>query len=113
MKSKPAVKDLYVANLDFETEEEDLQKLFTLCGTVRGIHMVTDPKSGLPKGCAFVHMTTAAEAQDAIVTLDGTALHKRIISVTAALPRKTAAPAATPAPAEKTKRARRPPRRRK
>lgn len=113
MKSKPAVKDLYVANLDFETKEEDLQKLFALCGTVRGIHMVTDQKSGLPKGCAFVHMTTVAEAQDAIVTLDGTALHKRIISVTAALPRRTAAPEVTPTPGEKSKRTRRPPRRRK
>lgn len=113
MKPKSTVKDLYVANLDFETEEEDLQKLFTLCGKVRGIHMVTDQKSGLPKGCAFVHMTTAAEAQDAIVTLDGTALHKRLISVTAALPRKTATPAAAPVTVEKIKRKRRPPRRRK
>lgn len=113
MKTKPTVKDLYVANLDFETEEEDLQKLFAICGTVRGIHMVTDQKSGLPKGCAFVHMTNAAEAQDAIVTLDGTSLHKRIISVTAALPRKTATPASEAEKPEKQKKKRRPPRRRK
>lgn len=108
MKTKSAVKDLYVANLDFETEEEDLQKLFAICGTVRAIHMVKDPKSGLPRGCAFVHMTTAAEARDAIVTLDGTALHKRIISVTEALPRKTGSPAAKPGVPEKSQRPKRP-----
>lgn len=108
MKAKPTVKDLYVANLSFETEEEDLQKLFAICGTVRAIHMVNDQKSGLPKGCAFVHMTTAEEAKDAITTLDGTSLHKRIISVTAALPRKTALPAAKAVP-EKLKRTRRAP----
>lgn len=110
MKAKPTVKDLYVANLSFETEEEELQKLFAICGTVRAIHMVTDQKSGLPKGCAFVHMSTAAEAKDAIVTLDGTSLGNRIISVTAALPRRTAAAEVKP---EKPQRSKRPPRRRK
>jgi RNA recognition motif-containing protein len=101
MKDKPPVKDLYVANLAFETEEEDLQKLFALCGTVRSIHMITDQKSGLSKGCAFVHMANAAEAKDAIVTLDGTSLHKRLISVTAALPRKAAVPGNKPETREK------------
>jgi len=113
MKAKPTIKDLYVANLSFETEEEDLQKLFALCGTVRAIHMVTDPKSGLPKGCAFVHMTTAAEAKDAITTLDGVSLHKRIIDVTAALPRRTAADPAKEITQEKSQRKKRPPRTRK
>lgn len=113
MKAKPTVKDLYVANLSFETEEEDIQKLFAICGTVRAIHMVTDPKSGLPKGCAFVHMTTAAEAKDAIATLDGVSLHKRIIDVTAALPRKTAVEPAKETSQAKPQRKKRPPRTRK
>ena len=113
MKAKPTIKDLYVANLSFETEEEDLQKLFAICGKVRAIHMVTDPKSGLPKGCAFVHMTNAAEAKDAITTLDGVSLHKRIIDVTAALPRKTAADPVKEVAQEKPQRRRHPPRRRK
>jgi len=113
MKAKPTVKDLYVANLSFETEEEDLQKLFAICGTVRAIHMVTDSKSGLPKGCAFVHMTTAAEAKEAITTLDGVSLDKRIIDVTAALPRKTAVVPAKEITKEKSQRKKRPPKTRK
>ena len=112
MKAKPTIKDLYVANLSFETEEEALQKLFAICGTVRAIHMVKDQKTGLPKGCAFVHMATAAEAKDAITTLDGTSLDKRIISVTAALPRKSAATPAVKAAAEKPQRTKRPAKRR-
>lgn len=93
MKVKSTSRDLYVADIPFETEEEELQKLFALCGTVRSIHMITDAKSGVFKGCAFVHMASAAQAREAINTLDGLALNKRLISVTEALPRKTAAPA--------------------
>jgi RNA recognition motif-containing protein len=113
MKEKSKSKDLYVANMSFEIEEEELQKLFSLCGTVRSIHMITDAKSGLPKGCAFVHMTTAAEAKDAINTLDGTYLGNRCISVTEALPRKSTL-TATSAPAPgKPRRNQRPQKRRK
>lgn len=111
MKKTSNSKDLYVADIPFEADEEELQKLFALCGKVRSIHMVTDEK-GLFKGCAFVHMTSAAEAKDAINTLDGVSLHKRIISVTEALPRKTATVPAQPKP-EKPQRSRRPPKRRK
>ncbi len=113
MKEKTKSKDLYVANLSFEAEEEDLQNLFAICGTVRAIHMVTDQKSGLSKGCAFVHMTTAAEAKDAINTLDGARLIDRCISVTIALPRKSATPPVVKEAPEKPKRRRHPPRRRK
>ena len=116
MKKKSTSKDLYVANIAFETEEEDLQKLFAICGTVRGIHMVTDSKSCIFKGFAFVHMITAAEAQEAIKTLDEVVLHNRYLSVTEALPRKTAvAPAAAAAKDDggKAKRSKRPPRTRK
>jgi RNA recognition motif-containing protein len=111
MKQKSTTKDLYVADISFEAEEEDLRKLFAICGTVRSIHMITDQKSGLFKGCAFVHMANAAEAKDAINTLDGTRLIDRCINVTAALPRKSAVPAVKAAP-EKPKRAR-PPRTRR
>ena len=112
MKKPSTSKDLYVADIPFEAEEEYLQKLFALCGTVRSIHMVTDEKSGLFKGCAFVHITTAAQAKDAINTIDGVSLHKRIISVTEALPRKTASPTAKPA-LEKSQRSHRAPKKRK
>lgn len=97
MKPQANTKDLYVSEISFEVDEEELRKLFTLCGTVRSIHMVTDPR-GQFKGCAFVHMSSAAEGKNAINTLDGTRLVDRCISVTAALPRKSEVPATPVAP---------------
>ena len=105
MQDKLASKDLYVSDISFEATQEDLQKLFALCGTVRSIHLLTDPKSGLSRGCAFVRMATIAEAKDAIVTLDGARLLNRCISVTAARAKKPAAP---PVPASPAKPVRRP-----
>ena len=112
MQDKVVNKDLYVSDISFEVREEDLQKLFALCGTVRSIHLLTDPKSGLFRGCAFVRMATIAEAKDAIVTLDGTRLLNRCISVTAARPKKPAAQP-VPVPPEKPARRSRPRRQRK
>ena len=111
MKEKSTNKDLYITDISFEVEEEDLRKLFAICGTVRNIYMMIDQKSGLFKGTAFVHMATAAEAREALM-LDGTRLIDRCISVSAALPKKPAAPAVETV-VEKPKRARRPRRRRK
>ena len=107
MKEKSLNKDLFVSDISFEVEEEDLQKLFAVCGTVRAINMLTDQKSGKFKGCAFVRMNTAAEAKDALHMLDGTRLIDRCINVSAALPKKAAPPVAEVVTA-KPKRVRRP-----
>ena len=112
MKDKSIDKDLFVADISFDVEEEDLQKLFAVCGTVRSIHMMTDQKSGKFKGCAFVRMSTAAEAKDAVHMLDGTRLINRCINVSAAKPKKAAEPAVETV-AEKPRRERRPRGRRK
>ena len=111
MKEKSTNKDLYITDISFEVEEEDLRKLFAICGTVRNIYMMKDQKSGLFKGTAFVHMSTAAEAREALM-LDGTRLIDRCIGVSAALPKKPAAPVAEIV-VEKPKRAARRPRRRR
>ena len=110
MKAQSKNKDLFVTDIDFEAEEEDLHKLFSLCGKVKNINMISDAKSGNFRGCAFVNMATANEAKDAINTLDGTRLLNRCITVQAARPKGTAeAVAESP---EKPKRDKRPRRRR-
>lgn len=81
-------RDVYVSNLPFEVTEEDLRNLFSVSGTVKSIRLLNDPRSGQFRGTAFVQMANAAEAKDAIVTLDGALLLKRLIRVTAALPKK-------------------------
>lgn len=112
MKDKSIDKDLYVSNLSFDAEEEDLRKLFALCGTVRSINMITDRQSGRRKGYAYVRMATAGEAKEARTTLDGTRLINRCIGVRAARAGNPASPGVEPT-AEKPGRARGPHRRRK
>ena len=104
MKNQPGSRELYVSDISFQAEEEDLRKLFVLFGTVTSIHMVKDPKSGLFKGSAFVRMASPAQARDALNSLDGTYLVDRCIRVAAARAKQTASPA-TKLPAGKTARA--------
>lgn len=91
-------RELYVGSLPFETTEEDLVRLFTVCGTVQSVHIIVDKISGKSKGCGYVKMTTVEEAKDAINSLDGALLENRQITVSEAREQKpvktTAAPGA-------------------
>ena len=84
MKNKPKIKDIFVSELSCDVTEEDIHKLFSVCGTVRSINMVTDPKNGQFKGVVFVCMSNDAETREAINMLDGTRLIDRCISVSPA-----------------------------
>jgi len=92
MKNKSKVKDIFVADISFDVVEEDLRKLFSVCGTVRAINMLNDPRSGKFSGRAFIRMSTDAEAKDAVNTLDGTLLINRCIRVSAARDKPAAKP---------------------
>lgn len=81
-------KDLYVRNISSQASEDDLRKLFAVCGKVTYVHMVKDAKSGEFANCAYVKMASEAEARDAIVTLDDALLIDRTIQVVAARPQK-------------------------
>lgn len=94
MKNRTGTRELYVTDISFKAEEEDLRKLFVLFGTVNSIHMVKDPKTGLFKGSAFVRMATPSQARDALNSLDGTYLVDRCIRVNAARPKQSERPAA-------------------
>ncbi len=97
-------KDLYVKNLSQQTTEEDIRTLFAVAGKVTYIHMVIDPKTEQFLGCAYVKMSSEAEAKDAINALNEARYMNSHISVSVALPRT---PAGSPRPPQK--RAARPP----
>ena len=108
MKNAPKPRELFVTEISYDAEEEDLRKLFTLFGSVSSIHMVKDNKSGKFKGAAFVRMGSPVQAKDACNALDGTYLIDRCISVTLAKPQKPTVPSkrtpankARPRPAKK------------
>ncbi|MDO3377296.1 RNA recognition motif domain-containing protein [Geoalkalibacter halelectricus] len=104
MKDQSLDKDLFVSDISLAAKEEDLHKLFAICGKVKSVHLLTDQKSGQFNGCAFVRMATAAEAKDALNMLDGTRLLNRCIRIKAARPK----PSAPPAEAQPTEQHRRP-----
>ncbi len=84
MSKKSKVNEIYVGDISFEVEEEDLHKLFSVCGTVRAINMLKDDRTGNFNGRAFIRMSSDAEAKEAINMLDGTRLIDRCICVSAA-----------------------------
>lgn len=81
--------NIYVGNLNFKVNENDLEKIFTEYGTVSSVKIITDKFTGRSKGFGFVTMEDEAEANKAISELNGTTLENRDIIVNVARPRKT------------------------
>ncbi len=83
MKNRGASRDIYVSDLSYEATEEDIRKLFAVCGSVRSVQLLLNPL-GQSRGIAFVRMADDKETRDAIQTLDGALLIDRCIRVSAA-----------------------------
>jgi RNA recognition motif-containing protein len=77
---------LYVGNLPYETTESDLQALFEGSGPVASINIVRDRATGQARGFAFVQMSDASGAQQAINDLDKYAYGGRSLTVNEAKP---------------------------
>lgn len=95
MKTDSISRELFVTDISPEVDEEQLRKLFSVCGRVSNIHLVVDKRSGQFSGRAFVRMASLAEAKDALISLDGARLLDRCISVTPARPKVSATPFAS------------------
>lgn len=78
---------IYVANLPWEAEEEDIRSLFRTHGEVLDVSIITDRRTGRSKGFGFVAMAPSA-AEQAIDALHGSDLGGRDLTVREALPRK-------------------------
>jgi RNA recognition motif-containing protein len=77
---------LYVGNLPFKAEEEELRTLFQQAGTVESVNIIRDKMSGQSRGFGFVEMATAEDAQKAIEMFNGHNLDNRPITVNEARP---------------------------
>jgi cold-inducible RNA-binding protein len=64
-------KKLYIGNISPDANEENLEVLFSMFGTVEKAYIVTDRETGKSKGFGFVVMSNDAEAQAAISALNG------------------------------------------
>lgn len=79
---------IYIGNLSFQAEENDLQEIFEEYGKVKRVSMPTDRESGKKRGFAFVEMQSDEEEEAAIEELDGAEWMGRIIKVNKAKPRE-------------------------
>jgi len=78
---------IYVGNLPYTADNEQLSQLFSVFGEVVEASVVMDRESGRSKGFGFVQMSSDAAAQAAIAALNGTMLGNRTIRVNEAQPR--------------------------
>ena len=80
--------NIYVSNLSFNVEDEDLREFFAEYGEVTSARDIMDKFTNKSRGFGFVEMSDDAAAQKAIAELDGGMVEGRAIRVTVAKPRE-------------------------
>jgi RNA recognition motif-containing protein len=73
--------NIYVSNLGFGTQNDELQKQFSRYGEVSSVNIIMDKVTNRSRGFAFVEMSDTNAAEKAIRELNGTNLDGRIIKV--------------------------------
>ncbi|TVS01946.1 MAG: RNA-binding protein [Cyanobium sp. PLM2.Bin73] len=79
---------IYVGNLSFQAEREDLVDLFAQYGEVRQCSLPLDRETGRKRGFAFVELAQEADEQKAIDDLQDVEWMGRMIRVNKATPRE-------------------------
>ncbi|MBC9909604.1 RNA recognition motif domain-containing protein [Chitinophaga varians] len=80
--------NIYVSNLGYNFQIEDLVNLFIEYGVISSARIVEDKFTNKSKGFGFVEMENRIEAENAIRALNGMEIGGRVISVTEAPPQK-------------------------
>lgn len=80
--------NIYVSNLSFNVQDEDLRSYFADYGDVSSAKVITDKFTQRSKGFGFVEMPDDAAAQKAIQELDGAMVDGRSIKVMVARPKE-------------------------
>jgi RNA recognition motif-containing protein len=81
-------KKIYVGNLSFNIDSDQLSDVFAEFGTVDSANVITDRETGRSKGFGFVEMSAESEAQAAINKLNGMELAGRAMNVSEAKPQE-------------------------
>jgi RNA recognition motif-containing protein len=79
--------NIYVANLNFDLQDEDLKELFVPYGEVGSARIVMDNVTGRSRGFGFVEMADEAAGKKAIEQLNGFTVGRRPIKVNEANPK--------------------------
>jgi cold-inducible RNA-binding protein len=81
------VKNIFVGNLDFNTSEDELRRLFEAHGQVDRVSIMTDRDTGRSRGFGFVEMTSAEDGEKAIAAMNGSQIGGRTLNVNEARPK--------------------------
>lgn len=80
---------LYVGNLSFETNEDQLKAFFADVGEISRVSLIRDKFTNQSRGFAFVEIDDPAVAEKAIATLNGRQLGGRSLRVNEAKPQES------------------------
>ncbi|MDQ3551818.1 MAG: RNA-binding protein [Bacteroidota bacterium] len=80
--------NIYVSNLSFNIQDEDLKEFFTPYGEVTSAKVINDKFTGKSRGFGFVEMSDDAAAKTAIAELDNGEVDGRTIKVMEAKPKE-------------------------
>ena len=81
--------NIFVAKLNYDTEEDNLRRVFEQFGAVDSVKIIMDKFSGRSKGFGFVEMADDEEGSAAIDSLNDSELDGRTIVVKKAKPRES------------------------
>jgi len=81
------VKNIFVGNLSFNTNEDELRQAFESYGQVERVSILTDRDTGRSRGFGFVEMNNNEDGEKAIAALNGSQLGGRTINVNEARPK--------------------------
>jgi RNA recognition motif-containing protein len=79
--------NIYVSNLAFSIQDEELKNLFTPFGAVSSAKVINDRETGRSKGFGFVEMEDDNAAREAIQQLNQSQLDGRAMNVSEARPK--------------------------
>ncbi|MFH1161389.1 MAG: RNA-binding protein [bacterium] len=79
--------NIYIANLSFDVDDNDLRELFADYGEVSSAKVITDKVTSRSRGFGFVEMKNDEQGQKAITELNQATYDDKIISVNIARPK--------------------------
>jgi polyadenylate-binding protein 2 len=71
----------YIGQVDYSTEPDDLQALFSQAGTVARVSIPPSPWTGGPQGFAYLEFTDATAQQKAVELFNGFTFKGRELKV--------------------------------
>jgi len=80
--------NIYVSNLSFNIQDEDLREFFAPYGEVSSAKIINDRETGRSRGCGFVEMSDDTASRKAIAELNDASIDGRNIKVMEAKPKE-------------------------